>query len=292
MIMWLSSSCSGFEACCSLLWPDFPFRGLFPVRSRFLRYPATTTDCGAMTQQKGYGQFCPVSIASEVLAEKWTLLVLRELLCGSHRFNDLHRGVPLMSPSLLSQRLKQLEGVGLVEKRDGPSGRGQGYYLTEAGEALGPIVEGIGLWGLKYMRTTFATTNLDPSLLMWDMRRWIRPQHLPAGKVVIRIDLIDARKSQQHYWLVKQANDEALDLCLNDPGFDVDLIVTTDIESMARIWLGDIEIEHAIRTGRLTLEGPAPLRLSFYDWIGLSPFAHMRKVHEGSFVPAAVEAAG
>jgi DNA-binding HxlR family transcriptional regulator len=233
-----------------------------------------------MTQQKGYGQFCPIAIASEVLAEKWTLLVLRELLCGSHRFNDLHRGVPLMSATLLSQRLKQLEDAGLVEKREMPNSRAQGYYLTEAAEALGPIINNIGLWGLKYMRTTFAEKNLDPSLLMWDMRRWIRPQHLPKGRVVIRIDLVDARRAQQHFWLVKHENEQDLDLCYQDPGFDVDLIVTSDIESMARIWLGDIELEYAIRTGRLSLEGPGPLRLSFYDWIGLSPFAHMRKEAE------------
>jgi hypothetical protein len=130
------------------------------------------------------------------------------------------------------------------------------------------------------MRTTFAKPNLDPGLLMWDMRRWIRPQHLPSGRVVIRIDLVDARRAQQHFWLVKHENDLDLDLCYHDPGFDVDLIVTSDIESMARIWLGDIALENAIRTGRVDLEGPAPLRLSFYDWIGLSPFAHMRKEAE------------
>jgi DNA-binding HxlR family transcriptional regulator len=241
-----------------------------------------------MTQQKGYGQFCPIAIASEVLAEKWTILVLRELLCGSHRFNDLHRGVPLMSATLLSQRLKQLEEVGLVEKRKMPSGQTQGYYLTEAAEALGPIINGIGLWGLKYMRTTFDKPNLDPGLLMWDMRRWIRPQHLPSGRVVIRIDLVDAKKAQQHFWLVKHENDLDLDLCYHDPGFEVDLIVTSDIESMARIWLGDIALEHALRTGRLGLEGPAPLRLSFYDWIGLSPFAHMRKAAETTSEAVAV----
>ena len=244
-----------------------------------------------MSKTRGYGQFCPVAIASEVLAERWTMLVLRELLCGSHRFNDLHRGVPLMSASLLSRRLKELDAFGLVEKRPLERGKGHGYFLTEAGQALNPLVEGIGLWGLKYMRTTFAATNLDPSLLMWDMRRWIRPEHVPVGRIVIRIDLTDARKAQQRYWLVKHENEQDLDLCLHDPGFDVNLIVTSDIESLARIWLGDIEIEHAIRSGRIRLEGPASLRLSFYDWIGLSPFAHLRPANpagaHASVAPAA-----
>ncbi|CAN5722910.1 helix-turn-helix domain-containing protein [soil metagenome] len=230
-----------------------------------------------MTYTKGYGQFCPVAVASEVLAERWTLLILRELLCGSRRFNDLHRGVPLMSASLLSQRLKELEYAGLVEKRVQPEHRGHAYMLTEAGEAVRPIVNGIGLWGLKYMRSTFEDSNLDPSLLMWDMRRWIRPDHLPDGKVVIQIDLTDARRGLQHFWLVKEPGTNDLDLCLHDPGFDVDLVVTSDVETMCRVWLADIDLESAVRTRRIELEGPSSLRMSFYDWIGLSPFAHMRE---------------
>ncbi len=230
-----------------------------------------------MTYTKGYGQFCPVAVASEVLAERWTLLILRELLCGSRRFNDLHRGVPLMSASLLSQRLKELELAGLVEKRAQSGHRGHDYVLTEAGEAVRPIVYGIGLWGLKYMRSTFEESNLDPSLLMWDMRRWIRPQHLPESKVVIRIDLTDARRGLQHFWLVKESGASELDLCLHDPGFEVDLVVTSDVETMSRVWLADIDLESAVRSRRIELEGPSSLRMSFYDWIGLSPFAHMRE---------------
>ena len=130
--------------------------------------------------------------------------MLRELLAGSTRFNDLHRGVPLMSASLLSQRLRDLEGAGLIERRPLATGKGYSYHLTESGESLRPIVFGIGLWGSKYMRTQFSPENLDPSLLMWDMRRWIRGDLMPPGKIVIRFDLPDAPVQKRHYWMVKE----------------------------------------------------------------------------------------
>jgi DNA-binding HxlR family transcriptional regulator len=224
---------------------------------------------------KGYGQFCPVSIAAEVLSERWTLLVLRELLAGSTRFNDLHRGVPLMSASLLSQRLRDLEIAGLIERQPLPTGKGYSYHLTESGRALEPIVTGIGLWGLKYMRTQFSPENLDPSLLMWDMRRWIRGDHMPAGRVVIRFDIPDAPAPKRHYWMVKNEIEKDIDLCLFDPGFPVDLVVTSKLATLTRVWMGDIEPESAVRNHQVTLEGNPAVRMSFYDWIGLSPFVHL-----------------
>lgn len=222
---------------------------------------------------RGYGQFCPVAIAAEVLAERWTLLVLRELVTGSSRFNDIHRGVPLMSASLLSDRLRRLEQFGLIEKRLLPDSRVHGYFPTEAGQALQPIIMSIGTWGLKYMKNTFAAQNLDPNLLIWDMKRWLRPDLLPAGRVVIRIDLTNVRGVRQHYWLVKSDNEYEVDVCLHDPGHPVDVVVCADIESLTRVWLGDYAPESAVRDGRIVLDGKTSLRMSFYDWIGLSPFA-------------------
>lgn len=236
-----------------------------------------TSEKAPRARRTGYGQFCPVSIASEVLAEKWTPLVLRELLCGSHRFNDIHRGVPLMSASLLSQRLRHLEEWGLVERVPVPGTRGYSYMLTEAGHALRPIIDSIGLWGLKYMRTTFAAENLDPSLLMWDMRRWIKPEHFPWDRAVIMINITDVRKRLRSYWLVKDPNDATLDLCLDDPGFDVDLTITSDIETLAKVWMGEISLDVALRNRQIEIEGAPALRLTVYDWIGLSPFASMRE---------------
>jgi DNA-binding HxlR family transcriptional regulator len=226
-------------------------------------------------RNKGYGQFCPVSVAAEVLTERWSLLVLRELLAGSTRFNDLHRGVPLMSASLLSQRLRDLELAGIVDREPLPTGKGYSYHLTESGQALMPIVNGIGLWGVKYMKTHYTPENLDPSLLMWDMRRWVRGDLMPPGRVVIRFDIPDAPARKQHYWLKKDEGDNTIDLCLFDPGFPVGLVVTGRLEMLTRVWMGDIEPEAAVRNGLIELDGSPELRMSFYDWIGLSPFVHM-----------------
>lgn len=226
-------------------------------------------------RSKGYGQFCPVSIAAEVLTERWTLLVLREMLSGSTRFNDLHRGVPLMSASLLSQRLRDLEFAGLIEREPLPTGKGFSYHLTESGEALKPIVFGIGLWAVRYMHTQYSPENLDPSLLMWDMRRWIRGDLMPAGKVVIRFDLPDAPASKRHYWMIKEDDEPEIDLCLFDPGFPVNLVVTSPLATLTRIWMGDIQAETAVRNQQISLDGDPAVRMSFYDWIGLSPFVHL-----------------
>lgn len=133
---------------------------------------------------KGYGQFCPVAKAVEVLAERWTLLVVRELLGGARRFNDIHRGVPLMSPSLLTQRLRTLERAGLLERRAG-NGRGVGYHLTEAGEELRPVVALLGMWGQRWVRSHYTAGELDAGLLLWDVRRFVAPRGLGDGRVVV-----------------------------------------------------------------------------------------------------------
>lgn len=226
---------------------------------------------------KGYGQFCPIAIAAEVLSERWTLLVLREMLTGSTRFNDLHRGVPLMSASLLSQRLRDLEGAGLARRKPLPSGKGYSYHLTESGEALRPIITGIGLWGAKYMRTHYSPQNLDPGLLMWDMRRWIRGDLMPPSKIVIRFDIPDAPVQKRHYWMLKEESGD-IDLCLFDPGFPVNLVITSGLATLTRVWMGDIEAESAVLNHQVVLEGDPAVRMSFYDWIGLNPFVHLEAV--------------
>jgi DNA-binding HxlR family transcriptional regulator len=234
-----------------------------------------------MTWRKGYGQFCPVAKAAEILAERWTPLVVRELLHGSRRFNDLRRGVPLMSASLLSQRLKELEWAGIVERREEPHGRSYTYQLTEAGKALQPIINAFGTWGQRFVRSNFDHQDLDPWLLMWDMRRGIRADLLPPGRMLIRFEFPEQPANKRCWWLLKERDD--LDLCLQDPGFDVDLTVSADLRTMTRVWMGDLAIADALRTGVLTLKGSSALRLSFPDWIGLSMFAHIQPyAHEGS----------
>ncbi|MEZ4523247.1 MAG: helix-turn-helix domain-containing protein [Thermomicrobiales bacterium] len=228
-----------------------------------------------MAQRSGYGQFCPVAKASEVIAERWTPLVLREMISGCNRFNDIHRGVPLMSKSLLSKRLRELEHAGVIVRREIPGEGVNGYFLTEAGESLRPIIIALGEWGQRYVRSNFTHQDLDPSLLMWDIRRLVQIRHLPKGRTVIEFEFTDQTDAQRRWWLLKEAESNEIELCLHDPGYEIDLRVRTDLESMTRVWMGDMEVPIALRSGVLKLDGSATLRLSFQDWIGLSIFAHV-----------------
>jgi DNA-binding HxlR family transcriptional regulator len=218
---------------------------------------------------RGYGQFCPVAKAAEVFAERWTPLVLRELLCGSTRFNDLHRGVPLMSRTLLSQRLKQLEELGVVKRKLAPQG-GE-YQLTDAGREFAPVVELLGEWGQRWYRTNFGAGELDVTLLMWDMRRTVKPAVFPPGRISVQFDFADLPQSKRHWWLVSDGAD--VDLCATDPGFEVSLFVTTDLKSLTRVWLGDLSIKSAVATGKIELDGSRACRQAFEKWLGLSGFA-------------------
>lgn len=223
----------------------------------------------------GYGQFCPVAMAAEVLCTRWTMVLLRELVAGSTRFNDLRRGVPRMSPSLLSQRLKELEEAGLVERRPVPGGRGAcDYRLTEAGRDAGAIVEAMGRWGQRWVESSLSLRNLDPSLLMWDMRRNLDPAPLPDRRTVIEFIYPELPSARRRWWLVVEP-DGAVDLCHVDPGFEVDLFVTTDLRTMTAVWMGLTTV--AREDARMELSGPPALVGTIQSWLGLSPFAREPK---------------
>ena len=223
----------------------------------------------------GYGQFCPVAMAAEVLCTRWTMVLLRELVAGSTRFNDLRRGVPRMSPSLLSQRLKELEEAGLVERRPIPGGRGAcDYRLTEAGRDAGAIVEAMGRWGQRWVESSLSLRNLDPSLLMWDMRRNLDPAPLPDRRTVIEFIYPELPSAKRRWWLVVEP-DGAVDLCHVDPGFEVDLFVTTDLRTMTAVWMGLTTV--AREDARMELSGPPALAGTIQSWLGLSPFAREPK---------------
>ncbi|MGH9027487.1 MAG: winged helix-turn-helix transcriptional regulator, partial [Acidimicrobiia bacterium] len=181
-----------------------------------------------------YGQFCPVAMTSEVLTQRWTPLVVRELLAGSRRFNDLRRGVPLMSPSLLSQRLKSLERVGVVERRRDPDGQAVEYHLTLAGQELGPIIESMGTWGQRWARGDLNSRHMDASLLMWDIRRNIHVDKLPASRVVAHFHLRGSSDKKSRFWLVLEP--EVVDLCLVDPGYEVDVFISAHMRTMVDYW--------------------------------------------------------
>jgi DNA-binding HxlR family transcriptional regulator len=225
--------------------------------------------------QSGYKQFCPLAMAAEILCSRWTMVLLRELIAGSTRFNDLRRGVPKMSPSLLSLRLKELEMAGIVERREVRSERGvYEYLLTEAGQDLRPVVETMGIWGQRWVEAELSLQNLDPSLLMWDMRRNLNPKPLPRRRTVIQFLFPELPQSKRLWWLVIEADGE-VDLCWSDPGFDVDLYVSTDLRTMTAIWMGVTTVER--ERERFTLNGDPKMAVTMQTWLGLSPFAVEKK---------------
>jgi DNA-binding HxlR family transcriptional regulator len=225
----------------------------------------------------GYNQFCPVSMAAEIICSRWTLLVLRELVLGSTRFNELRRGLPSMSPALLSKRLKELEAAGIVVRV--AAGREPGvleYRLTDAGKELRPIIETIGVWGHRWVTTEATLKHLDANLLMWDIRRNINTDPMPPCRSTIQFIFKDRPVSERNYWLIVEPGRE-VDLCLVDPGFDVDLYVSTDLKSMTEIWLGYLGIDRAADDGRLLLTGSSRLAGDLRSWLTLSVFANVEK---------------
>lgn len=238
-----------------------------------------------MARHKGYGQFCPVSRAAEILAERWTPLVVRELLCGSVRFNDLQRGLPRMSSSLLSRRLKELEYAGIVERRAAASGPGAEYHLTEAGRELFPVVEGMGNWAQRWSRADLvADENLDPDLLMWDMRRNVLAEKVARDRrFVVRFEFAGQPTTHRRYWLIFEQGE--VDVCVKDPGFPVDLEVATTVRTMVEVWLGHVAVEEALRDRRLQAAGDSSDVRAFKDWLGLSIFAKQGQRPPGTSAP-------
>ena len=225
-----------------------------------------------------YNQFCPVAMASEILCTRWTLIVLRELVCGSTRFNELRRGVPRMSPGLLSKRLKELEAAGVVIRSKSAAGPDlYEYRLTAAGEELRPIIEHVGVWGHRWVTTKSSLENLDPNLLMWDIRRRIAPKSMPQQqRHTIQVILKDLVESKRNWWLVVGPRDE-VDLCSIDPGFEVDLYLVTDLRTMTEIWMGYTTVARAKTDEKLVVTGSRELEASLESWLGLSSFAKLEK---------------
>jgi DNA-binding HxlR family transcriptional regulator len=216
-----------------------------------------------------YGQFCPVALGAEVFAERWTPLILRELLMGAHRFSDIHRGVPRMSRNLLTQRLVSLQRAGIVDRRATPAGRGHDYRLTEAGLALRPVVEALGTWGYRWASQDLTDEHLDPDFLMWALRRMVRVDALPERRVVVAFQF--RRHPSRRYWLVL-CRPEA-DLCRLDPGFDVDVEVTAEVEGLARVCLGHCDLPRAMKAGQVEVFGAPHHRRALCGWLGVTRYA-------------------
>lgn len=217
----------------------------------------------------GYGQFCPVAKTMEVLDERWTILVIRELLAGSHHFNDLRRGLPKMSPTLLSKRLSSLTRIGVVTRSD--AGNRSRYDLTPAGNELAPIVVALGNWGVRWM-TQLGEVDLDPHLLMWDVHRNIDLDAVPDGRTVIAFDFTDVDGRARDWWVVITDRHD-VDLCDFDPGYEVTIRARSSLRTMVLIWRGDISWRAALKDDSLALEGSHQTCSALPYWLRLSPFA-------------------
>jgi DNA-binding HxlR family transcriptional regulator len=216
----------------------------------------------------GYRQFCPVAKAMELLDERWTMLVVRELVVGSERFNDLRRGVPTMSPTLLSKRLQQLVRAGVVERQE--VGQEVRYRLTPAGRELAPVVEMLGAWGVRWMGE-LGDEDLDPKLLLWDVHRRIDLDRVPQGRTVVEFCFPDVNPRARHWWLV--IDRAGADVCDVDPGHPVALLVTSPLRTLVEVWRGDRRWTDAVSSGDVVVEGPTSLRRALPEWLLLSSFA-------------------
>jgi len=218
-----------------------------------------------------YGQFCPLAQAAQLLCERWTLLVVRELVAGSTRFNEIKKGVPLMSPSLLSSRLKQLVAAGVVEKSGGKASHI--YSLSPAGLELRPIVELLGAWGHRWAPSKLNKIDLDAGLLMWDMRRTVDPAIFPKRRIVVQFEYSDAPKEARDWWLVAEKGE--IDLCLNDQGFDVDIMIKCSLKAMTEVWVCQKLFRDAVKNGDIKVMGDSKLINKLQDWLRSSPLSKL-----------------
>lgn len=223
---------------------------------------------------KTYGQFCPLAQATQLLCERWTLIIVRELIAGSIRFSELQKGVPLMSPTLLSNRLKHLIKCGVIEL--GGSKGSHTYNLTPAGKELRPVVELLGAWGHRWARSDLNSGDLDAGLLMWDMRRSVDPSIFPSHRVVVQFEYPDAPEGARNWWLVSEGRE--LDLCLNDHGYDVDIMITCTLKAMTEIWICERTFNEAVSKGDIVVRGNQRLANKLQDWLRSSPLSKLGSV--------------
>ncbi len=219
-----------------------------------------------------YGQFCPVAKAAEIFAERWTPLIVRELFCGSRRFNELEQGLPRIPRSLLVQRLRSLERAGVIARRANFDKRVNEYHLTEAGTELAQVVVGLGEWGQRWVNSEVRPEDVDLDVLIWDLHRRIHVDRMPQGRTVVQFDFYGVQN--RSYWLVVQHGEASV--CRGDPGFEVDLQVIADALAFHRVWIGHRSMDEALRREEVVLEGPTEMVRAFPRWLAYSMFASIR----------------
>lgn len=225
---------------------------------------------------RGYGQYCPLSLAVEVLGGRWTILVVSRLIDGCRRFNDIHRGVPRMSATLLAQRLAELEHAGIVTRQALPDGRGHEYVLTQAGQELEPLIMDLAIWGQRWARD-MTTEDLDPGFLVWSMHQRLNTEAMPPGRTVIEFEFTGAPADLRRFWLMN--TDGVAEMCLKHPGFEVDLKVMADLRRFVEAWRGFRSLRDEIAAGAIRLEGASALKRALPDWLllsALSPYPRCR----------------
>ena len=222
-----------------------------------------------------YGQYCPLAMASELLCNRWTMLLVRELLDGSTTFNDIARGVPMMSRNLLSRRLKELEAAGIVSRIAAGQGLAGATHLTPAGEALGAIVRSMAGWGQEWIDIESSVETIDARFLMWDIRRNVKPLPEFPPRFTVRFFLSDAEKSLREHWLVFESED--VDLCYGDPGHPVDVEIVTDLRTMTEVWMGWRDFGRAVAEQQLVIWGDKAFAKRAREWLGLSKLAGTKK---------------
>ncbi len=226
-----------------------------------------------------YKQYCPVARASEILADRWTPLLVRELLAGSRRFNEIERGLPGISRSLLSSRLRHLERNGVVERVVAGNPAAVTYDLTPAGQELREVLERLGAWGVRWAFQDPRPDELDPALLLWKVHQRLKRSALPESRTIVEFDFTG--KNGRRLWLVLERRE--VSVCLKPPGFPSDLVVRADLRGFYRVWLGYVDYAAALRSGSLAVDGPPALRRALPTWFLFSPMAKfVREVRTGS----------
>jgi len=232
--------------------------------------------------RRGYGQYCPLALAAEILCERWTLLVISRLIDGCEYFCNIHRGVPRISPALLTQRLDRLVHAGLVTREALRKGKTRRYQLTPAGRDLGPIIGELAVWGQHWGRD-MTTEDLDPGFLVWSMHMRLNTAAMPPGRTVMEFEFTSAPADCRRFWLLNE--DSKVSMCLKDPGFDIDIKVVADLRRFTEAWRGIRDLRREIRNGEIRVLGAPRLVRQFPDWLLLSTLAaypRKRVGHEAS----------
>lgn len=223
---------------------------------------------------KGYGQFCPVAKTAELIGEKWTLLILRELLLGTTRFNDFQRAMSRMSPTLLTKRLRQLEDGGIILRKKLSKQKGYEYRLTAAGKELSPLVEVLAVWGMRWTRGQLSDDELDVEFLMRELQRRIQTEQLPDGETIICL-IFDELPKHKSWWLI--VNNGAVDVCTEDPGKEVDLFIHSSVRTLAEVWEGNLDIRTALYNELIKVHGLRHLINTLPNWFGVCLYKDVKR---------------